>query len=717
MGKRAVVMCLLLLGAISVSAQTNQTRRAESEAEILWDAWGVPHIFGHDEASAFRAFGYAQMHNHANLLPRLYAQARGRAAEFYGASYLASDKAVRTMSIDRIAGQWLSQQTPQFQLDLKAFAEGINEYARQNPGKLDDAAKAILPITAQDILAHTTRLLYGFLSVVGGCSRALPEGVGLGSNAWAIGPSHSANGHAMLLANPHLPWAGEMLFFEAQVTAPGYSAYGSTLLGFPVLLIAFNDYLGWSHTVNTIDACDLYALTADGDGYSFDGQKRAFETENQVIKIKQADGTIKEEPLVVRRAVQGPVAEKDGKLVAIRIAGLQASSYAGALEEWWSMGRAHNLAEFQTALRRMQLPMFNAIYADRDGHILLLFNGLIPVRAKGDSAFWAGTVPGDTSSLVWDRMHTYDDLPKAIDPPSGWVQNSNSAPWYMTLPMLDPAKYPPYFSPSWNTPQGAPSAREERGLRMLQQDAKISYDKLIADKYSTHSELADRLAGDLIAAANQSGDENAKKAAAVLQGWDHEMNADSRGSALFEAWVVALAKHGDFFAESFDPKRPLDTPRGLKDPKAAAETLSAVAAEFQKSQVPLDVAWGDLHRFRRGTVDLPGNGASGSYGVFRVIYFAPAADGKYQSVAGDSYVAAVEFSNPVKAKVLLTYGNSSDPASPHFGDELAISAKKDLRDAWISREEIQKHLEERTQFDSAGHAIARPTKSHAASGH
>src|SRR5262249_37035655 len=160
------------------------------------------------------------------------------------------------------------EQSPQFQANLDAFAAGINDFARDNPDRMSDQAKSILPVNGVDILAHATRVMYFFLNVTSGLTQVLPDGVG--SNAWAIAPSRTEGGHALLLANPHLPWSNELTFYEAQISAPGYSAYGATLVGFPVLAIAFNDHLGWTHTVNTIDAGDLYELELEGDAYRFD---------------------------------------------------------------------------------------------------------------------------------------------------------------------------------------------------------------------------------------------------------------------------------------------------------------------------------------------------------------------------------------------------------------------------------------------------------------
>jgi acyl-homoserine-lactone acylase len=712
------IFLLVLAAGMCTSAYAQGKPSAQPETEILWDTWGVPHIFAQDEAGAFRAFGWAQMHSHGNLLLQLLAQGRGRGAEFYGPELLASDRAVRIMGTADRARQWYAKLSPSFRGNLDAFAAGINEYAKEHPESIDAAGKSVLPISGMDVLAHTTRILYAFVSLTSGCITTLPPASMFGSNGWAVGPPHSTSGSAMLLANPHLPWGGEMTFYEAQISAPGYEAYGTALIGFPVLAIAFNDTHGWTHTVNTIDSCDVYELTRDHDGYTFDGKRLSFDQESQVMKIRQSDGSLKEEKLEIRHSVQGPVVEKDGKLLAMRMAGLQSGSFAGALEEWWEMGRARDFAQFQTALRRMQLPLFNVIYADRAGHIELLFNGLLPVRATGDFNFWHGVVSGNTSALVWNKFHRMEDLPQSVDPPSGWVQNSNSAPWYMTQPLLDPARYPAYFSPGWNDPLGALSQREQSGLRMLTQDAKLSFEQMLADKYSTRSELAGHVLNDLVSAAKQSGDATAQQAAATLQNWDRQTNADSKGAFLFFTWTQAVQQqfHGEFFAAPFNPKKPLDTPRGLKDPQAAVSALIAAASQLQERKLPLDVPWGQVNHFHRGQYDFPGNGGSDfpwvlrGLGVFRNIAYAPAKDGHFDAIGGDSFVAAVEFSSPLKARVLMTYGNSSDPASPHFGDQLALTARKEWREPWRTRAEIERHMESRTVFHSGGSAASTVPK-------
>ena len=671
---------------------------ATPKAEILWDTYGVPHIFAADDESLFQAYGWAQMEAQGDLILRLYGQARGRAAEYWGKDYLDSDKWVLRMGVPARAEAWLVQQTPEQRRFLEAFTRGMNDYAAKYALRLDPTRRIVLPVRPADVLAHTHRVLH-FTFVV---SAPEAEAVGKhfkndkpGSNAWAIAPAHSQSGKTLLLANPHLPWSDLFTWFEAHLNAPGVNATGATLVGQNLLGIAFNDHLGWTHTVNTIDAADFYELTLAPGGYRFDGQVRPFETETHRLKIKQDDGSLAEEALVVKRSVHGPVVEeKPGKALALRVAGIDEPHLA---EQYWKMIRAQNLAEFESALRMLQMPMFTVMYGDRDGHIMHLFGGRTPVRPAGDYD-WSGIVPGDTSATLWTKTHTYEELPRVVDPPSGWLQNANDPPWTTTFPAaLDPNRFPRYMAPR------GMEFRPQRSARMLAEDDKITFDELVAYAQSTRMELADRIMGDLAVAVRKHGDATAKRAMAVLAKWDRTADNGSRGGVLFAEWVRTMGTadggYGDpsFFAVPWDEKRPRETPDGLRDPKAAADALSRAALEVERDNA-LDVAWGDVYRLRRDKVNLPANGGWGGLGIFRVTDYEKMKEGGYRAVGGDSYVAAVEFGTPVRAQALLGYGNWSQPGSKHRIDQIELYSKKQLRPVWLTRAEVEAHMENREAF-------------------
>ncbi len=508
------------------------------------------------------------------------------------------------------------------------------------------------------------------------------------------------------------------MWYEAQITAPGIDAYGATLVGIPVLAIAFNDNLGWTHTVNTHDGWDAYELQLQKDGYLFDGKVRPFQTKNFLLKVKQKNGLFSEEKLSVKSSVHGPViSHKEGKTIALRVVG---QDRPNVLQQWWDMAISKNLTEFQKALKRLQLPMFTVMYADREGHIMHLFNGLVPVRKEGDFEYWQGIIPGNTSKTLWnkihpyqdlpkviDPLHPYQDLPKVIDPQSGWLQNANDPPWTTTFPAAIKADdYPSYMAP-----RGPMYFRAQQSAKMLAEDESISFEEMITYKHSTKMELAERILDDLIPAAQQQGDELTRRAADVLARWDQKADANSRGAVLWDQKADANSRGAvlfsfwfdnlDFdtvFSTPWDEKSPRTTPDGLADPKSAVKALTDAAQKVEKAYGTLDVAWGDVFRLRYGNLDLPANGGDGDKGIFRVVNFAPADDERFQAVAGDSYVAAVEFSQPVKAMALTSYGNASQPNSPHIVDQLEFFVRQKLRPVWRTRQEITKNLEERKVF-------------------
>lgn len=697
------VFFLISLVLVLLVGQTNLL--SKSNSEILWDNYGVPHVYGVDDRDAFQGFGWAQMQSHGDLILRLYGQARGRAAEYWGEDYLESDEWVVTMDIPQRGKTWYQQQDPIFRTYLDAFATGINSYAQEHPESIDDEVKVVLPVTGEDVLAHVQRVL-NFTFVVDPETvsnlaeqyfapkenlRSLSqEKPSKGSNGWAIAPSHSQSGNAMLLANPHLPWSDLFLWYEAQITAAGMDAYGATLVGIPVLAIAFNNNLGWTHTVNTFDGWDLYDLTLSGGGYLFDGEVRDFESKTAEIKVKQADGTVRTEELILQNSIHGAVIQqKEGKALALRVVGLDRP---GVLKQWWDMAKANNFSEFETALQRLQLPMFTVMYADREGHIMHLFNGQVPIRDRGDFAYWSGVIPGDTSDTLWTKIHPYQDLPRIVDPQSGWLQNANDPPWTTTFPRaIAPEDYPAYIAPH------EMYFRPQNSARMLAADPKISLEEMMAYKHSTRMEMADRLLDDLLPALRQEASPSALKIAGVLEKWDRQANAESQGAVLFAAWL----EETDFdtlFSQPWQENSPLDTPDGLANPQQAVTTLLAVAAKIEQDYGAIDVPWGEVFRLQHDNIDLPANGGPGYLGIFRVVNFMPNSDDKrFQAFEGDSFVAAIEFSQPVKAMALTTYGNSTQPNS-NQSEQLKLFAQKQLRPIWRSRQEVEAHSVQHETF-------------------
>ena len=205
-------------------------------------------------------------------------------------------------------------------------------------------------------------------------------------------------------------------------------------------------------------------------------------------------------------------------------------------------------------------------------------------------------------------------------------------------------------------------------------------------------EAADRFKKELVDASSASGDPLVREAGRVLGDWDGRTDTDSRGAVLFNAWW-RLIEPG-MFVRQWDPGDPVATPSGLKDPKKAAELLGKAASDVQNSYGSLSVPWGEVYRFRRGTIDYPANGGPGDLlGIFRTMSFERDSDNKFRAVHGDTFHAVVEFGDEPHAMVLIAYGNSSQPGSRHYGDQIQYLSEKKMRPALLRKDDLSGNTE------------------------
>jgi acyl-homoserine-lactone acylase len=667
--------------------------------EILWDTWGVPHIFAKDEASAFYGFGWAQAQSHGDVLLRLYGEARGRGAEYFGPEYEDTARWLLSNGVPDRANVWYAQQTPKFRADLDAFAKGINDYVAAHPDKIAPTVKAVLPVSGLDVVAHAHRLM-NFVYVAppgrGSGDGDPPELDDQGSNTWAVAPSKSAGGHPLLLQNPHLSWTQDYFtFYEAHLVAPNFEIYGATQVGLPVMRYGFNQQMGVGNTVNNILGATTYKLTPKDGGYLYDGTVKQFDVKTTSYKVRQPDGKLVEKPLTIRSTVHGPVFErKDGSAVAVRVAGLDRPFM---LQQYFDMGQAHSYGDFIGVMKRLQVPTFNISYADRDGHIAYIDNGIAPKRASGDYAFWSGLVPGDSSKYLWTDVHPFEDLPQVKDPANGFIQNTNDPPWVPTWPRtIKPENYPAYIAA-----RDPESMRAQNSLKMMSESGKIGLEKFMQLKVSTRALMADRVLPDLLAAAKGDADPEMQKAVKLLGDWDRNFTADTRAGLLFEEWAKLFAGPGfnkqDNYAVKWSLDQAISTPSGIKDKAAAVDMLRKAIAETKRKYGAMDRPFGDASRFSLAGKDIPGHGGFGNLGAFRVITWSPPdAKGIRQPVHGETWMAMIEFSTPIRAYGLMSYGNSRQPGTPHYSDQLDLLSKDKFRQLWLQRGEIEQHVAERT---------------------
>lgn len=707
---RRAKLLLPLLGLLISSAEV--AAEAPSATEILWDSWGVPHVYADQREGTLYALGWAQMRAHGAAIAELYAAARGRAAAHEGESAYRDDVLVHQLDIpERAAVAW-AEQEPRYRAYLAAFVRGLNDYAAAHPKSLPPALRALLPFTPVDVLAHVqrvllTRFLYVDRAAIARYEDALsaredpqprrPERSG--SNGYAIGAARSASGHAMLVINPHLPWSGEFVQFEAQIVEGEHFFYGSMLIGQPYFALGFSENLGWTHTVNGFDSLDTYELTLRDGGYELDGERREFEERTPVAVKVRGEQT----PRSVRRlsSLHGPVVFHDpaaGRALAVRYS---EGASAQLVRRYWQQVDAQGVVEFEASANRDRLGCFNTLYADRHGDVLFRYEGVMPRRNGGDYASWRGVVSGRSAADVWRDVYDLSALPRLLNPPSGFVQNANDPPWYASLPALSSAAYPPYIA--------APELdyRAQQSLRRVAGEGKISFERLVELKQENTVELAERFLPALLAAC--AGEAALAPARRVLAAWDRTLSAGARGAVLFLEWVDAMQRAGEHWpAESWSAREPLATPRGLAEPELACRALQQASAAVRVRHGKLAIPYGSAYRLRVGKYDLPASAGSTDYGVYSAAEFLPAGDGTSVAWGGDSFVAVVEFATPPRAVGLLTYGNASRAGSRHVGDQLPLFSRRELRSLWLTRAEVEQHLADRERLSGASRGGAAP---------
>ncbi len=705
-------MGLAALSCGRPSIELPSADRLSQDVTIRRDTFGIPHILARSEEAAAFAFGYAQAEDHAVEIARRLVSARGEEAKHDGTSGLANDLAMAQFDNLAEARRGLDLVSPLYRRILAAYAAGVNRYVSRHR----DWLPAWIPeFTAADVLANSRASAVSALAGPGlrrqlqskyepagtPGTPATPEPTDLpGSNAFALAGSRTATGKPILLGNPHLTWSS--LYWEAHVRVPGkIDFYGSTLVGVPVLRAGFNDRLGFVTTNNAPDLDDVFALTLDparADHYRFDGRSLPLTPRQANVQVRNDDGSVRTETRTFWTSHIGPIVYRTrDRVFAVKSTRLEAYGY---FEGFYVASKARSLGEWMAAMRRNLVPTSNFTYADADGNIQYLWNARLPVRREGVDYRLdvAAASPGD----VWTRLHRIDDFPRLLNPPGGYIQNANNPPQFVSLrDPIDMARYPAYVE------RGPLALRPQLALDMLERQSTFSVEDVIRAKYDTRMLLAERVKGAVIGAVRSAPDapEDARAGADALEAWDDRVAAESRGAVLFARfWDGYAAAVRQPFATPWQPDEPAATPRGIADPSEAVRQLAAAVTAVRTAFGSERVAWGEANRFRFGDVDLPGDGASGTYGTFRVMRFDAVDPASPVRVAGhvtrdrvpagfgDAWVLLLDFSQPVSGWSVLAYGQTTNLDSPHSRDQIRIFADHKLRRAWYTEAEIKAHL-------------------------
>ncbi len=682
-------------------------------AIIRRDTYGVPHITADtDEAAAF-AMGFAVAEDHALEMGKLYLIARGEAARWFGPEYLDGDFAQKRMGNLEGARRTLEETGDGYRRWLHGFVTGVNHYAQLHRAALPEWFPTV---TEADLIAFSHE---GASSSAVRAPRAaggeggegndggLTDPAGeIGSNALAISGARSTTGAPILLANPHLRWTAQ--YWEAQITVPGQiNFYGSLTVGLAVLRAGFGDNIGYAQTNNNVDLVDHYAVPRDPGtpgNYVFKGKSTPFKRQTVRVDVLQPTGQVTTEERAYLATDFGPVVSQTAAAVVVS----RSADTWRFHEGYYDLYFAKDLASFMAILSRQLIPSSNFTYADGDGNIQYLWNSALPKRPD-QSVDYLGVVPGDDDRYFFDGVVPLSEVPRFLNPASGYVMNSNNPPWFATVrERLNPSKFPSYME------QGEPGLRPQQALHMLEaHKGRFSPEDIRKLKYTAHLLITDRVLPDLFAAGARvkSPSADLRNGLRILKAWDRQAAARSKGAVLFQAfWGLYERAAKPAFREPWSNDRVIETPTGLADPAKALAALEQAVALTRDDYGKPDVAWGEVNRYRFGDIDLPGHGGPQGFGQYTAQTFdAPKDPAVKQNLAGrsgapaggatpilgggDGWVLLVNFTKPVRAQGVLAYGQSSDSSSKHSRDQIKLFAANKLRPIWFTEAEVKANLE------------------------
>jgi len=570
---------------------------------------------------------------------------------------------------------------------------------------------------------------------------ALPENHAVGSNAYAIGGNATQSGKGVLLSNPHLPWGAPLRYSMLhQTMGDELDVMGATPFGVPVVGVGFNKNLAWGITVSTSSRFSLYELQLNPENpmqYIYDGEPRDLEAFTVNAQQLQADGNVVTVERTFYLSHFGPVVDLGvvspllggwpnavGTLLVFRDANRENGR---TLNQWLEMGQANTVAELKDATRALGQPFLNTFATDRAGDV---FFGNVSVSANVSDAQQAAcitspvsqlltasgmlTLNGADSSCEWGAdedapeagLFGWDSLPKQDT--RDFVANANDSHW-----QVNPNNLLEGFPLSLGTERTQLSLRTRHTLDQAQQriagtdnlgEALFNVDNIRSLMYQADNYAAQLVVDDVVAIClsvddwTQHSQQPALAATAceVLKDWDKTHKVDSVGAHIFWEFWQLTRDNPNLWALPFDVNDPLNTPRNLNvnNPSLVAsvkEALASAATKLHQAGIALNAPWGEVQFVEKNGVKYGLHGGDESM-MFSAI-LSKLVDGQgYSDIAlGNSYIQAVTWDETPcpDAYAVLTYSQSTNPASDHFADNTELYSQSQWNDMPFCQADVE----------------------------
>jgi len=522
----------------------------------------------------------------------------------------------------------------------------------------------------------------------------------MGSNGFAIAPSRTASKNAMLYINPHVTF-----YFRSEVqmvSEEGLNAYGAVTWGQFFVYQGFNEHCGWMHTSSMADVADLYKekIVKQGDSimYQYDGKLLPLKKKEIRLQYKMGNAPAYES-ITTYATHHGPVMGKRGDdWLSLK----ERNRSLDALMQSWLRTKANGFEDFKKVMDMRANNSNNTVFADDKGNIAYWHGNYMPVRDP--KLNWNLPVDGSTSSTEWKGIHQLDEIVHVYNPASGWIQNCNSTP-FTSAGTSSPKQenFPGYMAPDGQ------NFRAVNAARLLEKNNNLTFDQLIHNVgYNSYLAAFEVLLPPLLKAYDELDEsdslkESLREPILMLRSWDRNAAASSIACALAIEWG------GRILPKAPKVKSPEEASNAVMQFNAAILStpsreqlllLKATMDDLQKRFGNWLVTWGDLNRYQRlakfddNQPSLPVGNAPSTWGClpsFSSRKFTYTS--KRYGIGGNSFVACVEFGKKLKAKTIITGGQSFDPKSKHYADQAMMYIEGNFKDVLFYKEDVLKNVE------------------------
>lgn len=669
--------------------------------EIIRDTDGIPHIMGETVRDCGFGLTIAMFQDHPKSLIDNILTTRGKMAEHYGQNYINQDLFIRSLRFQErtdIAMETIPEDILSY---LEGLAAGVNYAFATYPEKIPQSinVNVFLPVTPSDIfttsyiksLTHEWNQFQKDASNYLTQTDILPGTKQDMSNQWVVSPERTADNALYMLCDPHLPFNGLTGTWSAHLkSADGALNYnGFFFLGGPHPVMGHNETFAWSHTANKVDFADAFLVSLDPNeehAYLLDGISKPFNIWTEYISV--SDGTVAQ-----RTAKQsddhGVFVQSINGSTAL-FAKLEVENLVSGFEQGYRIMTAESVADWDEALSLHQYDKWNCIGGDVQGNLLFIFNGHTHYR-NDPMAAREGVLDGSISTTLWQNVIPFSSLPRVENPPSGYLQNCNDAPWYVTPdPGFGPDDVPIelYEGNSF----GIRGRRVTELLELGGDSLNTSYLKNVALDYKILG--WDSLKQILPLALEESAADSfprqseADSLANILYAWDGFANHTSTEMSLLFYLREILPEYLKFVNPySFN----------ISDRRTLIESLVGAKDELFNRYGNVNIPWSDFHGYFRGNTYFPLSGGTGHTDL------ASARMGKgnlhddnfFHSTSGNDHIMLIRIKDgeTPKAWAMKPNGQSEDPSSHHYDDLTELYSLDSLRERWYTEGDIMAHAE------------------------